>query len=347
MAKKSTTAKLKVPGVLAFERKLAPSDARMYSTIWQQRYEHDAVGLGLVEKSVRGTISNRLKSGKGSDPAKIDAGMKSPNLQTVDACNLPEEHDTLVVRFSLKVHSDLGVPTACNSAEFRDSLVKQVKRYLDENQATVLGRRYAMNLANGRFLWRNRVGAEAVEVTVSVLAGAEAKSWTFNAMELPLDQLDAEDAGIDELGELISKTLGGEQDYLLLQVTAMVKTGSAQEVFPSQEIVQDAPSGKGGKSKFLYSVGGVAAMHSQKIGNAIRTIDTWYHEDATRPIAVEAYGAVTTEGKAYRDGSSSPHFYKLFDRWSVGEEIEPEQEHYVMAMLVRGGVFGQSEKEAS
>ena len=32
-----------------------------------------------------------------------------------------------------------------------------------------LGRRYAHNLANGRFLWRNRVGAEQVEVQVQHL----------------------------------------------------------------------------------------------------------------------------------------------------------------------------------
>lgn len=108
MPKKSATEKLKVPGVLAFERKLAPSDARLYSTTWEQRNEGKEQPLRLVEKSVRGTISNRLTTGKGDDPAKIDAGMRSPNLQKVDSCNLPEEHDTLIVSFSLKIHSGLG-----------------------------------------------------------------------------------------------------------------------------------------------------------------------------------------------------------------------------------------------
>ncbi|MEX7524318.1 type I-F CRISPR-associated protein Cas7f/Csy3, partial [Acinetobacter baumannii] len=32
--------------------------------------------------------------------------------------------------------------------------------------------------------------------------------------------------------------------------------------------------------------------------------------------------------------------------YALGESLEnPEQEHYVMAVLVRGGVFGQSGKE--
>lgn len=344
---KATITKLTVPGVLAFERKLAPSDARMYSTNWSTRDGSTEQPLRLVEKSVRGTISNRLKTGKGEDPAKIDAGMKSPNLQKVDSCNLPEEHDTLVVRFSLKVHSGLGEPTACNSIEFKESLVAQTKAYLHDTGAEELGRRYATNLANGRFLWRNRVGAEAAEVEVALLSGDAAQSWRFNAMAVSLADFDNEDADIAALGKRIAATLRGDEDFLLLQVTARVKVGSAQEVFPSQEIMQDAPSGKGSKSKFLYSIGDVAAMHSQKIGNAIRTIDTWYSDAAAKPIAVESYGAVTTEGKAYRDGKEADHFYKLFDKWSLGEPIGDEQKHYVVAMLVRGGVFGKSEQEAS
>jgi CRISPR-associated protein Csy3 len=301
----------------------------------------------LVEKSVRGTISHRFKSGKGKDPAKIDPKMESPNPQKVDSCSLPQEHDTLVVQFSLKVHSGLGEPTACNGPEFRQSLVAQTKAYLNDTGAEELGRRYATNLANGRFLWRNRVGAEAAEVEITLLSGDADQKWTFDAMSVSLADFDHEDADIVALGKRIAATLRGDEDFLLLQVTARVKVGSAQEVFPSQEMMQDAPSGKDSKSKFLYSVGDVAAMHSQKIGNAIRTIDTWYSDDPQKPIAVESYGAVTTEGKAYRDGNPSPHFYKLFDKWSLGEPIDDDQKHYVVAMLIRGGIFGKSEQEAS
>ena len=90
-------------------------------------------------------------------------------------------------------------------------------------------------------------------------------------------------------------------------------------------------------------------MHSQKIGNAIRTIDTWYPEFETAnvgPIAVEPYGAVTNLGKAYRTPKDKADFYSLFDKWALGEKLaNKNEEHYVMAVLVRGGVFGQSSKE--
>jgi hypothetical protein len=53
--------------------------------------------------------------------------------------------------------------------------------------------------------------------------------------------------------------------------------GRSQDVYPSEELVLDKKNSdkKGKKSKILFSVGEVAAMHSQKIGNAIRSIDTY------------------------------------------------------------------------
>lgn len=46
--------------------------------------------------------------------------------------------------------------------------------------------------------------------------------------------------------------------------------GNAQEVCPSQELILDRGEQKGQKSKTLYMVDGVAGMHRQKIGNALR-----------------------------------------------------------------------------
>ena len=108
--------------------------------------------------------------------------------------------------------------------------------------------------------------------------------------------------------------------------------------------------GKGEKSKILYQVNGQAALHSQKIGNALRTIDTWYpeHDDPEEtagPIAIEPYGAVTNLGRAYRTPKAKQDFYTFFDQWARGTTLDSvEDEHYVMAVLVRGGVFGESDK---
>ena len=76
------------------------------------------------------------------------------------------------------------------------------------------------------------------------------------------------------MADCIAKALSSNSECLLLEIEAYAKVGNAQEVYPSEELVLD--KGKGDKSKILYSVNDTAAMHSQKIGNALRTIDTSY-----------------------------------------------------------------------
>jgi CRISPR-associated protein Csy3 len=333
---------LQTASVLAFERKLDPSDALFFSGSWDKRANSDAWrSIGISPKSVRGTISNRLKA-KDQDPAKLDAAIENPNLQKVDVAALPADADTLKVNFTLRVLGGTGTPSACNEEGYRNKLLSTVQSYVDNHGFGELAIRYASNLANGRFLWRNRMGAEQVEVTVSRLVEGRAESvWTFDSLSQSLRGFDARTGDVQALAELIAKGLAGQQ-HVLLQVTAFVRIGAGQEVFPSQELILNR--GRGDKSKTLYEVGNVAAIHSQKIGNAIRTIDTWYEgADEMGPIAVEPYGSVTTQGKAYRQPKQKMDFYSLLDGWILKDEVPPsEQQHFVIATLIRGGVFGDA-----
>ncbi|MGH8184900.1 MAG: type I-F CRISPR-associated protein Csy3 [Rhodanobacteraceae bacterium] len=336
---------LKTASVLAFERKLDPSDALLFAGDWAARdNSRDWAPITLREKSVRGTISNRLKGGA-QDPAKLDAAIQNPNLQTVDVATLPATADTLKVQFTLRVLGGTGQPSACNDATYRQKLIGTVDGYVQQHGFAELAQRYAANLANGRFLWRNRIGAEQVELTVAHMENGQPKTrWTFNALShslLDLKTPATETQTLSELATLIAKGLAGEA-HVLLQVTAFVRLGSGQEVFPSQELILDR--GRGDKSKTLYDVGGAAAIHSQKIGNAIRTIDTWYPDaTANGPIAVEPYGSVTTQGKAYRQPKEKTDFYNLLDNWIIKDKTpDVEQQHFVIATLIRGGVFGEA-----
>ena len=337
------TDKLTTASVLAFERKLDPSDAVFHAGRWDDRAQSQAwQPVTIKPKSVRGTISNRLKA-KDQDPAKLDAQIENPNLQTVDVAALPAAADTLKVQFTLRVLGGAGTPSACNSAAYQAKLLATVQGYVQQHGFGELARRYAANLANGRFLWRNRAGAEQVEVTVEQMQnGQAANTWSFDALALntrAVGAINTEANGLNELGEAIAAGLAGSQ-HVLLRVTALVRQGAGQEVFPSQELILDKE--KAGKSKTLYHVDGVAAIHSQKIGNAIRTIDTWYEgAEQLGPIAVEPYGSVTTQGKAYRQPKQKMDFYTLLDNWLLKDQVPPaEQQHFVMAVLIRGGVFG-------
>lgn len=347
MAKKENIA-----SVLAFEKKLVPSDGYMYGTSWEDRDK--ASPLALQEKSVRGTISNRLKAAIKNDPAKLNTEVEKPNLQRVDSCSLGVDQDTLKLHFTLKVLGGIAFPSACNNAAFSHSYKAAVQGYISKHGFRELARRYAMNLANARFLWRNRVGAEEVEVNVSVLNEGSQQQWRFDATKLTTKSFDIDDAEtlkkVNSLAERIAAALCSEDDFLMLDVSCYAKVGKAQEVYPSEELVLDKGNSKSKKSKILYSVGDVAAMHSQKIGNALRTIDTWYPEfdnlvSSAGPIAVEPYGAVTNLGKAFRTPKEKKDFYTLFDKFARGESLDrDEDEHFVMAILVRGGVFGESDK---
>jgi CRISPR-associated protein Csy3 len=336
--------------VLAFEKKLVPSDGFMYGTTWENRNNAETdKPLRLIEKSVRGTISNRLKKALQNDPLKLDAEVEKPNLQKVDSCALPMEQDTLKLQFTLKVLSGVEQPSACNNANFNESYTHAAKAYIENRGFEELAKRYASNIANARFLWRNRVGAENIEVQVKILNKGHEGSWVFDAASLSTRSFELEDEGIQSLAKPIADALSGRTDFLLLEITAWAQIGNAQDVYPSEELVLDKGNSKTKKSKILYSVGDIAAMHSQKIGNALRTIDTWYpeyDEVPTGPIAIEPYGAVTNLGKAYRPPKAKADFFSLFDRFARGETLEnTNDEHYVMAVLVRGGVFGESGKD--
>jgi len=340
---------MKRPKILSFERKLDPSDAVLRSTVWKSRSDASSwIDLKIREKSVRGTISNDLAAGD-QNPAKIDANIRNANPQTVDVATLPSHHDTLVVRFTLRALGNVGNPTACGDPEFRGKLDSVVNDYVNSLGFGEISRRYAANLANGRFLWRNRIGAEAAEVVVAHLKDGKAEAqWIFNAIQHKLFDLSApegEAEDVKELAKLIESGFLGAA-HVLLQVTAFVRIGEGQEVFPSQELIMNRE--RGSKSKTLYSVGegekAVAAIHSQKIGNAIRTIDTWYPgANENGPIAVEPYGSVTTQGKAYRQPKDKKDFYSLLDGWVVKDKVpDTEQQHFVIATLIRGGVFGEA-----
>lgn len=338
MAKKNS----EIASVLAYEKKIVLSDGYMYGTTWDER-EKTGTPLHLVEKSVRGTISNRLKTAVKNDPAKLNAEVEKPNLQRVDACALKIDQDTLKLSFSIKILSGVECPSACNNASFSKKYEAVAKSYIDKTGFLELAMRFSLNLANGRFLWRNRLGAERIEIKVQ----AEDKKWVYNAYDYSLNNFDNKD-DVQDLAALIAETLSGKRDALFIKVEAYALLGMGQEVYPSEELVFD--KGRGDKSKILYSVDDIAAMHSQKLSNAIRTIDTWYPEyvngESNKPIAIEPYGAVTNLGKAFRNPKEKVDFYTLFDKYVMGDPLDNiDQEHYVMAVLVRGGVFGQSSKE--
>jgi len=284
---------------------------------------------------------------QGIRASKSSRGETSPeesNPQFNEFAALPSGADTLKVEFTLRILGGVGEPFACgdSDARVRQRIKEIVKDYKEQLGLGELSKRYAMNLANGRFLWRNRIGADEAEIRiVQIKKGKRGDEWKFDALAHGL--ADFEDSGrtdrLSEFANLLAESLLGKDT--LLEVTAFVRLGHRQQVFPSQEMI--IREGRGEKGKVLYCVNNVATMHSQKIGNSLRTIDTWYEgAEGNGPISVEPFGSVSMQSKAWRkDGGRD--FYSLFDKWIIKNKV-PDwigDQHYVIATLIRGGVFGK------
>ncbi|MWN90103.1 type I-F CRISPR-associated protein Csy3 [Gilliamella sp. Pra-s65] len=336
--------KITTASVLAFERSFDISDA-----IFAQQDNADDNKLSPVivtEKSVRGTISNRLKNAVTNDPTKLDAEIQKPNLQTVDVAALDADKDTLVVTWSCKVLPFLGKPSVCNNIEYQKELEKTTQGYIQTQGMIALAKRYAINILNGRWLWRNRMAAEQISISIIRKDAEKPIIQVSDVKQYQLNSFDYDDKSVNDLAKLIEAGLSGKE-FVIFNVEAKLKMGLGQEVYPSQELIMDEDKAKNeNKSKILYKKNDQAAMHSQKISNAIRTIDTWYDDNAQFPIAIEPYGSVTSMGHAFRQPKQKSDFYTLFDNWVLkGEKPLLEQQHYVIAVLIRGGVFGASGKE--
>jgi CRISPR-associated protein Csy3 len=99
-----------------------------------------------------------------------------------------------------------------------------------------------------------------------------------------------------------------------------------------------------------------ASVHSQKIGAALRHIDVWHGSEAHPfPVAVNPYAGVQETGAVLRDPKSKRSFYDLrakaeqlitsVEAAKTADQISGDT-HFVIANLVRGGVFGASSKKA-
>ena len=338
-------AKLTLPSMLNYTRSIIPSNGVFFYRDGEQEQP-----ITVHQQTVRGTIANYgnvYKNDKQDDKElakQLDPA--NANIQRIDVCYLPDAVDTFCLRFSVTFAAHSLAAGACNEPEYAKALEQFAQSYKDKGGYDELAGRYLQNILNGRWLWRNRYAAEK-----SVTLSYEGQTLTFAmATALEADYRDTE--GYSALHTALAGALSGEREVLRLQVTAAGVLGFGQEVYPSQEFVE----GKKDKTLASVKVGDVrqAAMHSQKIGNAIRTIDDWHVRAADYgKIAVEPYGVVAQRAEAVRLPNSKNDLYTyLKDLATLTERVVaadagalPVEAHYVMACLVRGGVYSGGKKE--
>ena len=348
-------------GMLAYARSIQVTEGLFFAT----REENGAIirtPVEILEKGVRG---------QSSEDRSVDAGKSNP--QSVEFAVVPQGHDGVQLEFGLRVMPLAMKPHACGNAEVGAAYQRLACAYRQAGGFSSLAALYAWNIANARFAWRNRYQSD--QMSVSVRFPGEI---CFDPSLLPLDRpagpeelhkamTNGNRADLDRLVEGIAKGLSetDPERPFTAKVVWSAKMEPGQELFPSQEYVREekARSEYKGVSRVLAKLPTYserrridqASMHSQKIGAALRHIDIWHDDNAHDAITVNPYGGVQDTGAVLRRPGTKTSFYDIRkNARALLEAVENAKEpdglsgevHFLMANLVRGGVFESSSKKA-
>ena len=316
--------KLKIPSVFAFSRKLNPSHGAFFSGVWDNADSFVPV-RNINQRGNRGVSQNSSSFNEDAE--------KMIQLSLGDSAFINKDHDTLKIEFSLSVIGDIYSPHSCNDPVFGDALKSCLEQYHNDIGLSELSHRYATNIANGRWLWRNRLMANNIRIVVTAID--DDKNWEFDAFDFSLNSFDLKSQSLSELSQFIKS--GFDNELARLSIVAYLQVGKGQEVFPSQELIFSKGSERAPKT--LCEVDNCAAMHPQKIGNALRTIDDW-HNNKSPVVSVETFASSSFANLCYRSPQLKNDFYSLLKEWVIkGNIIDLESRHFVVAVLIRGGVL--------
>ncbi|WP_180897412.1 type I-F CRISPR-associated protein Csy3 [Martelella soudanensis] len=359
MAKSPTALSLET-GMLAFARSVQITEGLFYATV--SGNPETLTPVEVLEKGVRGQTSQ--------DNAKDKAGLSNP--QSVEYAIVPQRHDRVLLSFSVRFMPLSLRPHACNNTGVGAAYERLASAYRTAGGYRTLALLYLWNIANARFAWRNRFQSDAMSVRVETGDGTVLVFDPFLlSLDIPasFDELAAaltegEPERLDELITGVAHGLSnGDQNAFVLMVEWHATMEPGQEIFPSQEYVRESnkdekPSRVLAKLPTLYAGRELmqASMHSQKIGAALRHIDIWHgSEEHEGPIAVNPFGGVQETGNVLRKPETKKSFYHLrakaealitgIETANGPDEISGDA-HFVMANLIRGGVFGASGKKA-
>jgi CRISPR-associated protein Csy3 len=348
----------KLPGVLSFQRGLIIGDGLMYSLL----PDGSEVPLHVMRHGIRGTQNvNKEKAATEASTTANAVGRSVSNVQRTDSAKLHPKSNRLVVRFGIRAVNVDALLFGCAPSKGDDmSQITQFKAslqgFLDRAKETAvleLARRYVRNLVNGRFLWRNRTEAQSIEVSLATSGNA----YTFSAFDFAMHDFANVTADEEAVAQELTDGLIGKRDAHIL-VRAVVDFGAAMgcEVYPSQNYLEEK---KKGFARSLYCVGeqlggngetgnvflGQAAIRDQKLGNAIRSIDTWYADFNKLGIAipVEPMGANLETQLFLRSLKKDSAFKFMLEVDDL--DASSDKGLFLLACLIRGGVYSGSESE--
>lgn len=341
-----------LPGVLSVRGAISPSSAVFYS----QHAEGILEPIQLTELRGVGTFAAYAHGHVGNNK-KADT-LHSSNPFHGDAAYMPSDSDTLVAKMSLMIDKAIGNYEAHDNPAFIEVLGNIQHAFFNGIPGTKLASLYIDNLLKCQWLHRNRKAIDrSVVITSSTYIDGKAATDAFRFDSVGNNPVFA-GADYDRLVELVRKAFAGETETrLLLNVKAALKLGHGSQLFPSQKW-EEADS-KSKKTKFLYIASEpekATGMSPQKVGNGLRTIDVW-HGQGDKAIPVNPFGQDRETQAVFRTQKLGNDFYTLLEKThknadAIIESINTAKTHtdvsgdvyFVIANLIRGGVFGAKVK---
>lgn len=367
---KSLTTMRKLPGVLSFARCHVVTDGEMFSLM----DDSQEIPVPVIRHGIRGTQNILKTKGLDSQKTAVTGNGDVNNIQITETAKLDTQAKALVVRFSiamLDLRKSLfacagGDPNGVDRYMMRSTVEDFTKRAMGSAGMREVACRYSRNIANGRWLWRNRSIASAIEIRVTDSKTKDLIAVFPDAKKIPMNSFDDYSHEEVNLSLAIQKQMEGESHSgLIVEATLKMPVDGGIEVFPSQNYVEKKPDGF---ARSLYKIGhpekmertsdsiplmafkdsrlmGSAALRDQKIFNAIRTIDTWYSSFSENgfPIPVEPAGASLEYQSFFRGNGEKNSAFEFFKRLCLIDPNSPEG-MFCIASLDRGGVYSESDK---
>lgn len=332
-----------------YERSIQPGKALFF----YKTAGSDFIPLQVDKKTIRGqkcSYSEGYSRLSNTNATPQDLAYSNP--VKMESVSVPPMVDGIYCRFNLRIFANSLEPTICDNLTTYQICKKLAEEYKRLGGYKILAERYSKNILLGEWLFRNR---DSYPITIDVkttsgnhyvLANANHFDWHSNE-NVFLDL-------VTQLANEVSVALSEPRTYWSAEITGKIDACMGEEIYPSQQFLESTDREtrlSKGFCNITYPDGrsGVV-LNMEKVGAGIQKIDDWYSNDADRRIRVHEYGADIKHVIALRRPEGNNDFYHLIRNAesflktlkklpdNKPDKIQPEI-HYVMAVLIKGGMF--------
>lgn len=333
---------MKIPKKLSYQRSLSPSIAVFYSV--DKEGKHTPLEIKTVKILGQKESASEAFDGDMNLKSNVENKVLSEgNPQTIDYCHAPADSEYLLCKFSLRVEASSLSPRVCDDNEVSDYLKSFAQLYAEFGGYHYLAQRYLVNILGAEWLWRNQ---NTINTDIALRTSRDLSIEISGVNQLRFEhEWWTAIPDWEVLLEQFSNALQSPEQFLHIEVSAKLKVGFAQEVYPSQAFTDKSSDSK---SRVYQKTGiedkNTAIIGAYKVGAAIACIDDWY-EDGGVPVRVGRFGVDKASSCIYRSPEQERDMFSLLKKIESMTHVMQASNslsgdaHFIAANLIKGGLF--------